>query len=91
MKIQDLKQLSHDEVRTNIKENDSTEFTKYYFQGNRYQAGDWDYDDAEITAINEQEAWEQLYKFRKRHTWSGVAITHINDEKLNEPLYNTNK
>jgi hypothetical protein len=91
MKIQDLKKLIREEVRNAIKENDGTGSTKYYFQGIRYQAGDWDYDDAEITANNEQEAWEQLYKFRKRHTWSGVAITHINDEKLKEPLYNKNK
>lgn len=91
MKLYELKKLVREEIRNAIKENDNPGASKYYFQGVRWQAGDWDMDDAEITADNVQDAWTALYKNRPQRTWNGVMITHINDEPLKEPLYNTSK
>lgn len=51
---------------------------KYKFEGIRYipSYGDTDYDDVEIEAISEEEAWKQL-----TGTWKGVDLTEVNGIK----------
>lgn len=53
---------------------------KYYFQGMRFVPGynDIDWDDCELEATSEEEAWEKLDKLTKRFTWRTVGLTHIN-------------
>jgi len=57
---------------------------KYYFQGTRFVPGynDFDFDDFEVEAMNEEEAWVLLDKYTKRFTWSRVGLTHVNDKKV---------
>lgn len=57
---------------------------KYYFQGTRWIPGydDFDYDDYEIEAASEAEAWTKLDKIAKY--WKRVGITHINDEPIDK-------
>jgi len=59
---------------------------KYYFQGIRFVPGynDFDWDDFEVEAASEAEAWELLDKYTRRRTWRQVGITHINNQKLNK-------
>ena len=52
---------------------------KYYFQGIRWipSYNDLDWDDYEIEAHSEAEAWTKLDKVSKG--WKTVGITHINE------------
>jgi hypothetical protein len=57
---------------------------KYHFQGMRFIPGyyDFDFDDYTIEAVNEEEAWKELFKMTKKFTWKSVGLTHINGEKV---------
>ena len=57
---------------------------KYYFQGTRWIPGydDFDYDDYEIEAASEAEAWTKLDKIAKY--WKRVGITHINGKPVDK-------
>ena len=57
---------------------------KYYFQGMRWVPGynDVDWDDCEVEAIDEKEAWEKLYKLTKKWTWRNVGLTYVNGVKI---------
>ena len=61
---------------------------KYYFQGTRFVPGynDFDYDEYEVTADSEKEAWELLDKNTKMFTWKGVGLTHINGIKVEKEM-----
>ena len=56
----------------------------YYFQGIRFvpSYGDTDWDECELKAANEKEAWERLDKLTKMFTWRSVGLTHINGVKV---------
>jgi hypothetical protein len=60
------------------------EMNKYYFEGTRFVPGynDFDFDDFEIEASNEQEAWDKLFKFTKKFTWKGVGLVSVNGIKV---------
>jgi hypothetical protein len=57
---------------------------KYYFQGIRFVPGynDFDFDDAEIEAVDEKSAWDKLYQLTKKFTWKRVSLTHIDGIKI---------
>lgn len=57
---------------------------RYYFQGTRFVPGynDFDFDDAEIEAVDEKSAWEKLFQLTNKITWKRVALTHINSTKI---------
>lgn len=62
---------------------------KYYFQGTRFVPGydDIDFDDREIEATSEKEAWKLLDEYTKMFTWRNVGLTHINGVKVEkEPV-----
>jgi len=56
------------------------EMNKYYFEGMRFIPGynDFDYDEREITASSEKEAWELLDTHTKMFTWKSVGLTSVN-------------
>lgn len=57
---------------------------KYYFQGVRFVPGynDFDWDDCEVEATSEKEAWDLLDQYTRKRTWRSVGITHINGIKV---------
>jgi len=57
---------------------------KYYFQGMRFVPGynDIDWDDCELEATSEAEAWKLLDVHTKMFTWRSVGLTHINGVKI---------
>lgn len=59
---------------------------KYYFQGTRFVPGynDFDFDDCEIEATSEKEAWDLLDKYTKMFTWKRVFLTHVNGKEITE-------
>jgi hypothetical protein len=64
---------------------------KYYFQGTRFVPGynDIDFDDCELEATSEEEAWKLLDTYTKMFTWKRVFLTHINGVKIvKEPVNN---
>jgi hypothetical protein len=65
-------------------ENTLEQTKKYYFQGIRWVPGydDFDFDDAEIEAVDEKSAWDKLFQFTKKWTWKRVSLTHIDNIKI---------
>ena len=57
---------------------------KYYFQGTRFVPGynDFDFDDFEVEAKDEKEAWELLGKYTNMRSWTRVGIVEINGKKV---------
>ncbi len=43
---------------------------------------DFDFDDYTIEAVNEEEAWKELFRITKKFTWKSVGLTRVNGEKV---------